>query len=116
MNKEQTKQQKDLMSILFWGIVIISIVISLIITRSYVNGFHNVDLAYNFKYVEQEFNTTPIDLGSDGKYRTMDELYGKGLEQIRFFYRGMSLFAYIFMMLSVVLAIKYFEIKRENKK
>ena len=43
---------------------------------SFMNGFHNVDLSYNFKCYNVQ------DLGSDEKVRSPDEGYMLGIKQM----------------------------------
>ena len=48
------------------------------------NGFHNVDLAYNMKFVETLLpnNMTIVDIASDFESYTYDELYIIGSNQM----------------------------------
>lgn len=51
--------------------------------RTYA-GIHNVDLGMNMMFFEEEFNASLTDIGSDFQYRTPEEVYILGLEQIKF--------------------------------
>jgi hypothetical protein len=51
--------------------------------NTYRDGSHNVDLAWNMRYIENQYGRVLIDLGTDGNYRTSEDLYLLGMEQIR---------------------------------
>lgn len=46
-------------------------------------GFHNVDLAWNFKQVENSLGIVLIDTASDGNQYTLGETYTMGLDYLR---------------------------------
>jgi len=46
-------------------------------------GFHNVDIAWNFKQVESSLDIVLIDTASDGNLYTMKEIYTMGLDGLR---------------------------------
>ena len=57
-------------------------------TRKFYIGSHNVDLSYNMCNLENMFNTTLIDLNSQGVNWTKDEMYTYGFMQIKTGFNG----------------------------
>lgn len=66
--------------------LILMIFIALLLLISYVmvfgKGMHNMDLGQNIRFLEARLNVKLIDLGSDGEYRTREELFILGKRQV----------------------------------
>ena len=66
------------------GIVILVIGIYLLSFYSFaiMNGIHNIDLGFNIKNMNCKYNKNYIDIGSDEKQYTSEQLYSIGSKQV----------------------------------
>jgi hypothetical protein len=46
---------------------------------AFLVGFHGIDLAWNGKYIEHEFNATLTDTGLTGEAKDMNQVYSSGV-------------------------------------
>lgn len=58
-------------------------IISLINIQNFYTSHHNIDIGQNIRYLNCEFGINLIDVGSDFRERTGDELYIMGSEGVR---------------------------------
>lgn len=59
---------------LFLMIFILSII-------AFFAGLHNIDNAWNMRYIESKFNTTLYDKALNGKYYSAEDVYRTGYSQ-----------------------------------
>lgn len=83
MEKKTKNRLKDMGSFTLIIIILIVAIATLNngITTFWV-GFHNIDLGYNVKYINAEYDLELIDIGNDNIERTPSEMYRLGLDQI----------------------------------
>jgi len=85
--KQEKMETKDIITALL--IIIFFLLTATIIALTYSGvhtfyiGFHNVDIAWNFKHVESSLNVTLIDTASDGNQYPLGEIYTMGLDYLR---------------------------------
>lgn len=105
------KETKLLLFLIPFFLILISIAGIIYASFLFWNGFHSFDLGHNYRYIECRFNTTVVDLASDGNTYTPNNMVIKGIRsQVKGFYLGLfSAFVFGFSLIQLI-------ISRRNKK
>ena len=82
----------------------------------FFSGFHNIDLAYNWNYLEQHYGINLEEHGSNGEYWTEpNELYNFGVNQIMKGSKYLAIYGLLFgMFMMTVFNITYQGIKKDD--
>jgi len=111
---KEIKDNKSYFVILFY-VIILLIFIMCVSVYGFFSGYNQLDLAQNMKYLESDLNINLLDYQSDGEYRTFEEMYIIGFNQMEtyFFMFGFSALILGYLLAEILINLLF---QIDNKK